>query len=55
MKAKTKVKRVWGEWTVQLTVGVQTFTICLHDRTKREAGWFKKNLDHALKNLTKKP
>ncbi len=53
MKAKTKVKKVWGEWTVTLTIGVQTFTLCLHERTREEAKWFKKNLDTALANLTK--
>ncbi len=51
MKIKTFVKKNGEFWITRFTIGVQTFTIENGgERTKKEALWYKKNLDTAFEN-----
>lgn len=52
MEAKVFIKKNGKFWITRFTIGVQTFTIDNGgERTKKEALWYKKMLDHAFNNL----
>lgn len=46
---KIKLRPVLEGWTVQFTIGVQTFTLdIIQPRTKEEAKWYQRQLQTAF-------